>query len=62
MKYVSYINSNVSCLHKLSKIIIIIIIIISTNTKIVVKGKDEGVEERKYGVVNAKRHEKGLQH
>jgi hypothetical protein len=56
MKYVSYINSNVSCLHKLSKIIIIItIIIISTNTKIVVKGKDEGVEERKYGVVNGKK-------
>jgi len=30
-------------------------LIISTNTKIVVKGKDEGVEERKYGVVNGRK-------
>ncbi len=53
MKYVSYINSSVSCLHELNKIIIIIII--STNTKIVVKGEDEDVEERKYGVVNERK-------
>jgi len=30
-------------------------LIISTNTKIVVKGEDEGVEERKYGVVNERK-------
>jgi hypothetical protein len=30
-------------------------LIISTNTKIVVKGEDKGVEKRKYGVVNERK-------
>jgi hypothetical protein len=52
MKYVSYINSSVSCLQKLKKNNFLII---STNTKVVVKGEDESVEERKYGVVNERK-------